>query len=117
MTINGSLLSTYNYLVPAAGTTSGWSAANVVAANTSVDFGQVAANSGIPFNPSGVVIDNTNGTVPVVITIQQTGFNITCPVGKQMGLQFPAPANVTAIITANGANIAFVDFPVLPYQF
>lgn len=117
MSIPGALLSTYNYLVPAAGTTQAFSMRNAVAAGDTVDFSQVTSSSGLPFNPSGVVIDNTNGSVPVVLVIVQTGFSITCPVGKQMGMQFPAPAGATVQVTANGANLAFVDYPVLPYLF
>lgn len=113
----GGLISTYNYLVPAAGTTSAFSCQGVVASSTALDFSQVTSNSGSPFNPSGVVIDNTTGTEIVTVTVQQTGFTISCPVGAQMGIQYPAPAGHTVLVTANGANLAFVDYPVIPYQF
>lgn len=111
------LISTYNYLVPAAGTTNAYTLTNINTVATPLDFAQVASQSGLPFNPSGVVIDNTVGVVPVVIVIRPINFTITCPVGKQMGMQFPAPAGLTAVITGNGANLAFVDYPVIPYQF
>ena len=113
----GRLLSTFNYLVPAAGTTNAFSCTNVQAANDAIDFSQVTSQSGLPFNPSGLQIDNNNGTVPAVFTIVQTGFSVSCPVGKQMGVQFPAPAGFTVQVTCNGANFAFVDYPVIPYQF
>lgn len=112
-----SLLSTYNYLVPAAGTTSALVLNNVVENVTRHDLSQSSAESGLTFNPSGVVIDNIAGTAIVQIQILPTNFNINCPIGKQMGIQFPAPSGATAIITANGANIAFVDYPVIPYMF
>jgi hypothetical protein len=112
-----SLISTYNYLVPAAGTTSAFVVDPGAYNANPFNFSQVSSNTGEQFNPSGVVIDNINGTVDVLIVIQQTGFQIKCPMGKQMGIQFPAPAGLTALITANGANIAFVDYPVIPYQF
>lgn len=111
------LISTYNYLVPAAGTTSAYTLPALTAVASAIDFSQVSLLSGLTFNPSGVQIDNTNGTTAVTIVIQPVGFTITCPIGKQMGIQFPAPAGCTAIITATGANIAFVDYPVIPYQF
>lgn len=114
---NGRLLSTFNYLVPAAGTTNAFSCRNVVAAGDAIDFSQVTAQSGLPFNPSGLQVDNINGSVPAVFTIVQTGFSISVPVGKQQGIQFPAPAGFTVQVTCNGANFAFVDYPVIPYQF
>lgn len=113
-----SLLATYNYLVPAAGTTSAYILATLQnAVNQPLDFSQVSSQAGLPFNPSGVVIDNTLGTVAVTIVITPTNFKITCPIGKQMGMQYPAPAGHTATITGNLANLAFVDYPVIPYQF
>lgn len=112
-----SLLSTWNYLVPAAGTTSAYTLPALIGAAFPVDFNKVSSDTGVNFNPSGVLIDNTAGTIPVTLVFPATGFTISCPIGKQMGLQFPAPQGITAVITASGANLAFVDYPVLPYQF
>ena|ERR1700748_211533 len=113
----GNLLSTYNYLVPAKGKTTAYMLSDAILDSTQVNFQQVGTDPGTPFNPSGVQIDNLAGTVPVEIVLVQTGFTISCPIGGQMGVQFPAPQGLTASITANGANIAFVDYPVIPYFF
>lgn len=112
------IFSTYNYLVPAAGTTSAYTldTTSTPAAAQLVNFTQVG-NNGIDFNPSGVQIDNVNGTEDVTIKILPIGFTIKCPMGKQMGAQFPAPAGCTAEVTASGAVLAFVDYPVIPYLF
>lgn len=117
MSDTGTLLSTYNYLVPAKGKTTAYMISDALLDETVVNFMQVGSDPGTPFNPSGVTIDNIAGTVPVVIVQVQTGFTISCPVGAQMGLSFPAPQGLSVSITANGANIAFVDYPVIPYQF
>jgi hypothetical protein len=112
-----SLFSTYNYLVPAIGTTSAYALNNINSNAQPLDFSRVSSDTGQAFNPSGVQIDNTAGTIPVVLVVQPNGFTISCPVGKQMGMQFPAPAGCTVLVTGNGANLAFVDYPVIPYQF
>lgn len=114
-----SLFSTYNYIVPASGTTSAYLVQfkGVAGDPTSIDFSQISQN-GQPFLPSGVVIDNTNGAI-AVLQIMPLGFNIIIPAGKQMGLTYPAPQghtvnfiNITAPMT-----VLFVDYPVIPYQF
>lgn len=111
------LFSTYNYLVPAAGKTSAYMLSNFTGSGSLVDFSKVSSDTGAQFNPSGVVIDNVNGTAIVTIVIQPINFTITCPIGKQMGISFPAPDGATAVVSATGATIGFVDYPVIPYQY
>lgn len=81
-----------------------------------IDWRQYAIDNEL-FQPQGVFIDNSAGTMPLIITILPIGYKVTCPAGLQVQAQFPAPNGQTATITgdpANSATVTFVDFPVLP---
>lgn len=115
-----SIINTYNYIVPASGTTSGYlvNLKGITNDPSSVNFSQVSQN-GLPFTPSGVIVDNTNSSASMIINIVEIGFNIVVPAGKQMGLSYPAPQGHSATFSNSGnpATLIFVDYPVIPYQF
>jgi hypothetical protein len=81
-----------------------------------IDWRQYAIDNE-KFQPQGVFMDNTAGTVPLVVTILPINYPVSCPVGQTLQAQFPAPNGQTATITgdpANTATVIFVDFPILP---
>lgn len=108
-----------NYMIPAVGTPRAYVNSQVQSATPfTIDFSNVSGGDidGQPFRPSGVFIDNSQGTGALTIVINQIAYRMTCPLGKSMNLQFPAPIDLTATITGLGqATIVFVDFPVLPF--
>lgn len=72
---------------------------------------------GQPFRPSGVFIDNTQGTAPLIVIINELSYRMACPAGHSLNLSFPAPPDLTATITGEGqATVVFVDIPVMPYR-
>lgn len=109
-----------NYMIPAVGTPRAYLQSGVLSATPVVlDFRNVSGGGfdGQPFRPSGVFIDNTQGTGPLSITIVEMSYQIVCPAGQSLNLQFPAPTDITANITGAGqATVVFVDFPVIPYR-
>ena len=107
-----------NYLVPATGSTKAYVISQVLSATpVAIDFRQTDIDQE-QFRPSGVFIDNTAGTGPVTVLINEMNFNIVCATGKRMQTQYPAPMAQSAQITGLGqASVIFVDFPVIPYQF
>lgn len=107
-----------NYLVPATGTTHAWRfAKNFLAGEFEViEFRNIALN-GRPFAPSGVLIDNTNGTADCVVTILEYTYNIVCKKGQTLNLPYPAPLEQSVSVTGEGpVTVIFVDYPVLPYS-
>lgn len=116
MAANGTQ-TTQNYLVPASGTTHGYVYNSVLSATPQgINFDGLQIDSN-PFCPSGVFIDNTQGTGPITININQMGYNIVCPAGTLMATQYPAPNPQAVSITGLGqATLIFVDFPVIPFQ-
>ena len=111
------LQSTFNFLVPAAGGTSAYTMASPGPLEIA-NFCQITSLSGQPFCPSGVVIDNTENSDPLIITILPIQFKIVCPAGAQMGVSYPAVLDHTAKFeNGTGAIVTFVDYPVIPYQF
>lgn len=72
---------------------------------------------GQPFQPSGVFIDNTVGTGPLTVVINEMSYRMVCPAGESLSLPFPAPKDLSTTITGTGvATVIFVDFPVIPYR-
>lgn len=107
-----------NYLVPAVGGVSGYPIRQVFSAvPLEVDFRFIELD-GESFTPSGVFIDNSQGTGDLVITIRGIlGYSIVCPAGARLQTQYPAPMNQQVSITGQGqADITFVNFPVIPFQ-
>lgn len=119
MTTNtGSLQNTYNYLVPAAGTTRGYRVTKeFVPGQIEVcDFRNMALD-GVSFVPSGVLIDNTRGVDNCVVTILEYSWRIVIPAGHFAHMPYPAPYNQTATIEGNAPEltVVFVDYPVIPF--
>lgn len=113
------LQSVSNFLVPATGSTNAYQLHQEFdTIPTFVDFSQVGL-SGIPFRPSGVIIDNTKGTDILSVLINEMSFVISCPAGSALQMPFPAPVGCTANVTGSGevATVVFVDYPVIPYVF
>jgi hypothetical protein len=115
MTVNGSQFTTTNFLVPAGGTThavgfnGGFSSVPYP-----IDWRQFKIDA-FPFQPQGVYIDNSAGTVACNVTVQPIGWTISCPAGQRLSTSFPAPNGQTSTITgdpANSVNVVFVDYPV-----
>lgn len=106
---------TMNYLVPASGTTSGAEVKGDFSATpTRVDF-RIQELDGEPFVPSGVYMDNSQGTAPLVVTIVGTGYTFDCKPGLRRNVQYPAPLDQVVEITGEGfASLVFVNYPVLP---
>lgn len=112
-----SQFSTTNYMVPSNGQTH-CVAYKGTASSTPflIDWRQFAIDAQ-SFQPQGVFIDNTQGTVPLVLVVNPIGYVITVPAGTTQQSQFPAPSGQTMTITGdpiNQVSIYFVDFPVLP---
>ena len=109
-----------NYMIPAVGTPRGYVQSGVLSATPlTIDFSGVSGGywDGQPFRPSGVFIDNTQGTGQLSILVRQIAYQIVCPAGGMLNLQFPAPLDVIVDITGLGqASIIFVDIPVMPYR-
>lgn len=117
MTLALSQFSTNNYMVPSNGQTH-----CVVYRGTAsavpflIDWRQFSLDAQ-SFNPQGVFIDNSKGTVPLVLVVNPIGYTITVPAGSVVEQQFPAPNGQTMTVTGDPANevvLYFVDFPVLP---
>jgi len=110
------LQSVTNFLVPATGSTNAYAVSQVFSATpTFVDFNNVALD-GLPFRPSGVLIDNSQGTGPLTVLINEISYAMTCAAGELLNMPYPAPVNHTANITGNGqATVIFVDYPVIPF--
>lgn len=110
---------TSNYMVPSNGQTHAvLYSGNFAATPFNIDWRQYTLDNAL-FQPQGVFINNTAGTVPLVITILPINYVITCPAGQVMQAQFPAPNGQGATITGDPNNVVqviFVDFPVLPSQ-
>lgn len=107
-----------NFLVPATGTTNAYQITQTFSSTPLyVEFSSVGL-SGTPFRPSGVIIDNSQGTDSLTILINEMSFKMVCPKGGAMQMPFPAPLNCTANITGAGtATVVFVDYPVIPFVF
>lgn len=111
------IFNTFNYLVPASGTTHGFNFAQVFSATPTVYDFRNESLDGQPFTPSGVYVDNTQGTGPLTITIVESNYNIVCPPGSSIAAQYPAPlAQSVSIVGLGQASVTFVDYPVLPFN-
>lgn len=80
-----------------------------------IDFSNVKLNLDVNFQPSGLYVDNTRSSNPVVVRIKESGQQISVPAGASIQTSYPAPVNHKAEIEGDGeAVIIFVDFPVFP---
>ena len=118
--MSNGLQSVVNYLIPQVGTPRCYVVSQVLSATPfRLDFRTVEGGmiDGQPFRPSGVFIDNTQGSGDLNILLNEINYNLLCPANDSLNAQFPAPMDVTFNITGNGqATIVFVDFPVMPYR-
>jgi len=105
-----------NFLVPATGSTNAYVLKETFSSTPKfVNFDNVELD-GIPFRPSGVLIDNSQGANTLTVLINEISFRISCPAGEMVQMPYPAPVNHTANITGNGtATVVFVDYPVVPF--
>lgn len=119
--MSNGLQQTINFMLPAVGTPRGYVEFNTFVPGTpvNIDFRNVSGGSidGQPFRPSGVYIDNTNGTGDLSVKINEMQYTMICPAGGMLNLPFPAPTDLSVTINGNGdATIIFVDTPVQPYR-
>jgi hypothetical protein len=109
-----------NYLIPSGTTPRGYLHSTVFSATPiTLDFRNISGGSfdGLPFRPSGMFIDNSQGTDDLDVTINELAYTISCPAGNWLNIPFPAPINTTVNMVGLGqATVLFVDFPVLPFQ-
>lgn len=109
-----------NYMIPAVGTPRAYIQSGVLSATpVAIDFRNVSGGGidGQPFRPSGVYIDNTQGTGTLTITLNEIAYQITCPAGEALNLPYPAPIELSVAITGLGqATVIFTDVPVIPYR-
>ncbi len=109
-----------NYMIPAVGTPRMYALSQVFSATPfTLDFRGVTGGywDGQPFRPSGFYIDNTQGTGPLTIVINEISYQIVVPTAGSLNLPFPAPIDLSVTITGLGqATIVFVDVPVMPYR-
>lgn len=113
------LQSVTNFLVPATGSTNAFVIHQAFSATPLLQNFNNVELDGIPFRPSGVIIDNTAGTSALTVLINEIGYNIVCAAGKTLQMPYPAPVNHSANITGDPANVAtvvFVDYPVIPFS-
>lgn len=104
---------TYNYLVPADGTTHSVNFSGTVSANPYVISWPSFQQANFPFRPQGAKMVN-NGTARLILTNQSTGETNVCPAGATRWVTFTSPANLIHEITGSGdVTIVFVDYPVI----
>jgi len=111
-----SLQNAQNYLVPAMGTTRIYAIRETLTAGVpiEVDFRSIGLD-GRPYAPYGVMVDNSQGTAPLSITINDIGYTMNCAAGASMQQPYPAPLNQSATITGEGlVVVVFADYPVMP---
>lgn len=107
-----------NYLVPATGSTNAYPLKETFVPGTPklVDFNS-AGLDGIPFRPSGVIIDNSQGVGTLRVLINEISYAMNVPAGGSIQMQYPAPVGHTATITGDGlATVVFVDYPIIPFD-
>ncbi len=114
--MNLSNRSTFNFLVPADGTTHCVTATGLLTgAPFEIDWAAFAL-SNFKFYPQGAYVDNTQGTGPLVLSVPEINFQTAIPSGAAQWVTFPSPTR--CVMTLTGANAAavvnFVDFPVFP---
>ena len=104
-----------NLLVPLGGkvSTVEWGFTASAQAQT-FDFGNYNNNvSGPSFIPQGAIVDNSQGTAPLVVTSQIIGFSFVVPAGAQRNVMLLAALNDTFSATGAGnVQIFFCNFPI-----
>lgn len=114
--MNINRISSYNYLVPADGTTHAVTYSGTLVAPIlppPIDWHSFQQNN-FPFRPQGAKLDNTLGSEPLVLSNLSTGETSSCPVGATRWVSFVSTAQMQQQVSGNGAiSIQFVDFPVI----
>jgi len=115
MSSNTSVQATYNYLVPADGTTHAVFQQCVFAtAGTAFEDWRAFSTNNFRFRPQGAYIDNTGGTATASLSIQGVPFVASMAAGYAGWVSFPSTANLVTIISGTGTvNVTYVDYPVL----
>lgn len=119
--MSNGLQSVVNYMMPAVGSPRVFLISQVFDPLTPVyqDFRNVSGGAidGQPFRPSGVLIDNTQGSDIITVRINEMSYQVVCPAGQTLNVPYPAPTEMTTTITGTGqATVVFCDYPVLPYR-
>jgi hypothetical protein len=114
MTQSLSFGNTTNLLVPQGGTTHCVKTSFTASATPeNLSFQQFSLDN-FNFNPQAGYFDNTQGTQPLVVTVQGLGFTFSIPAGSLQAVNFPSPANITLNVTGAGpVTIYWLDYPVL----
>jgi len=115
MSSNTSSQATYNYLVPADGTTHAvFQQCVFTVAGSATEDWQAFSTNNFRFRPQGAYIDNTNGTATASLSIQGVPFVASMAAGYAGWVSFPSTANLVTIISGTGTvNVTYVDYPVL----
>lgn len=118
--MSNGLQNVINYMIPAVGTPRAYVWSGTLGADTvTVDFRGIEGGmiDGQPFRPSGVFIDNTQGTSNLTVVVNEISYQMICVAGGLLNLQFPAPVELSVTFSGTGpATLVFVDFPVLPFN-
>ena len=114
--MNLSTVATYDYLVPADGTTHCVKVkGGLTGTPYEIDWAAFAL-SDFQFYPQGCFIDNTQGTAPLTLAIPSLDYQAIVPTGAYQNVTFPSPSRCVMQLSGANANavINFVDFPVIP---
>ena len=109
-------INTYNYIVPASGTTRGVVVSETLTATPILKDFRAIQLDGVPFIPSGVYIDNSRNSSDCEVVINEIGFRVFARAGQSIACQYPAPSNQTVSISGGGeTTLVFVDYPLIPF--
>lgn len=112
--MNQTLQSTYNYLVPADGTTHEVSFTGTLVADVDydIDWHSFIQNN-FPFRPQGAKIQNPS-SAPVVLANPSTSETSTCPPESSRWVSFTSTAHMKQTLSGAGnVTVIFVDYPVI----
>ena len=107
---------TSNLIIPALNYTQAvkWSI-DATATPQELDFGVLANQNQQSFTPQAVKINNTQGTEACVLTVLETGDQVTIPAGALGTRQITGITNAQISVTGSGAvDIFFFDWPAFP---
>ena len=107
-----------NYLVPVNGRTSCYMfrqrLLGLAFAPQVISFRQIKMEDGDQFTPYGFYVDNTAGTQPLTIEIQEIYYTITVPVGQRLSGSYPGVLDQVVHLRGEGdVTVLFVNYPVL----
>lgn len=107
-----------NYLVPVNGRTSCYmfrrTLPGLAFAPAVISFRQIKMEDGDDFTPYGFYADNTQGTQPLTIQIQEIYYSIIVPIGARMSGSYPGVLDQVVHLTGEGdVTVLFVNYPVI----